>query len=75
MLCEIFRLLNVDDEVSIKNIYEQYEGINLGFVINQKEDDIVLEVGDHKEATHGWPFFHVALALKANRTALWVLKT
>ena len=71
-LREIFNHLINDDEVSIKNIFEEYQGHQLGFIVNQ-DDNLVLESRNYSESMVEWSFLDVALALKANRTALFLL--
>ena len=73
MLCEVFRHLNNDDHISISNIFEQYQNDNLGFVINQDESLCLVE-GETRESMYGWSLFQVALALKASKCAIFLLK-
>lgn len=66
MLVEVFVHLANDDKVSVSNIFEQYEGHNLGFVMNtdmeMKLDD---GLSDEKESMFEWSLFQVALANKS----------
>jgi len=74
MLCEIFNHLNEDDHVSISNIFEQYEKQNMGFVINQDRELYLSDGEETKESMYGWSLFDVALSLKANKSAVNLLK-
>lgn len=54
MLSSIFDHLKVDDDISIKNIFEQYKNHDLSFVINQDEN---LNFGEDKESMMEWSLF------------------
>ena len=54
MLSTIFDHLKVDDDISIKNIFEQYKNHDLSFVINQDEN---LNFGEDKESMMEWSLF------------------
>lgn len=74
MLCEVFNHLNEDDHVSISNIFEQYEKQNMGFVINQDRELYLNDGEESKESMYGWSLLDVALSLKANKSAINLLK-
>ena len=66
MLREVFVHLANDDSVSVSNIFEQYEGHNLGFVVNTDMEMKMADwLNDEKESMFEWSLFQVALAQKS----------
>ena len=49
LLNHIFEHLKNDDEVAIKNIYEQYPDTNLSFVINKDSELELVDPGQGRE--------------------------
>ena len=73
-LYQIFVHLQNDDYVSIKNIFDEYEPIDLGFVVNQDENLMFDDGSEEGQSMVEWTLMQVALAMKAHRTVNYLLK-
>ena len=73
MLNTIFEHLQNDELIPIKNIFEQYDGHYMGFVTNESEG-LVVRDGQEDVKMVEWSLLEVAVALKANRVANWLMK-
>ena len=62
-----------DDLISVKNIFEQYDGHYMGFVLNE-DPNLVIQDGEEQVKMVEWTLLEVAIGLKANRVANWLMK-
>lgn len=67
----IFGFVQDDDNTSVKNIFDEYDPTNLGFLTNK--DESLLFIDD--TSMQGWSLLSVALGLKAHRIVNYLLKS
>lgn len=73
MLAHIWKFVRTDDRVSVSNIFEQYEDIDMGFICNTDEELVLID-GETKIELLGWSLLDTAVALKAQKIVNWLLK-